>query len=255
MLTASARELIKDIPALVAFTDEVVGAGTPSAALDALQTFAMCVPLNVMGAARLPLGVGDWRSLNLNRDIFLHSSVPKKWWSEYATMARREFDPGIMLARQSIMAFTWTETRRMLDPIGVDQWPYELALKYGIRDALTCPVGRRWVVSYWSSKPLNGNLTPPLRILLQAAAGFTALRLEQLVEMEPQYDDERTHLTPRELAVLRLVSLGRTTEEVAKLLKLGEETIRTHLKKAQEKLGARNRGHAASEAIRRQLIP
>jgi hypothetical protein len=103
----------------------------------------MCVPLNVMGAARLPFGVGDWRSLNLNRDIFLHSSVPKKWWSEYATMVRREFDPGIMMARQSIMAFTWTETRRMLDPIGVDQWPYEVALKYGIRDALTCPVGRR----------------------------------------------------------------------------------------------------------------
>jgi len=255
MLTASACETIKDIPALVAFTDEVTGAGTPTAVLDALQTFAICVPLNVMGAARLPIGVGDWRSLNLNRDIFLHSSVPRKWWSEYATMARREFDPGIMMARQSIMAFTWTETRRMLDPIGVDQWPYEVALKYGIRDALTCPVGRRWVICYWSSKPLNANLTPPLRILLQAAAGFTALRLEQLVEMEPDHHDERIHLTPRELAVLRLVSLGRTTEEVAKLLKLGEETVRTHLKKAQEKLGARNRGHAASEAIRRQLIP
>ena len=170
-------------------------------------------------------------------------------------MARREFDPGIMMARQSIMAFTWTETRRMLDPVGVDQWPYEVALKYGIRDALTCPVGRRWFVCYWSSKPLNANLTPPLRILLQAAAGFASLRLEQLIEFKPEHDDERIHLTPRELAALRLVSLGRTTEAVAKLLKLGEETVRTHLKKAQEKLGARNRTHAATEAIRRQLIP
>jgi LuxR family quorum sensing-dependent transcriptional regulator len=255
MLTASACETIKDIPALVAFTDDVVGAGAPNAVLDALQVFAMCVPLSVMGAARLPLGIGDWRSLNLDRDIFLHSSVPKEWWSEYRTMVRREFDPGIMMARQSMMASTWTETRRMLDPIGVDQWPYEMALKHGIRDALTCPVGRRWIVCYWSSKPLNANLTPPLRILLQAAAGFTALRLEQLIEFEPERDDERIHLTPRELAVLRLVSLGRTTEEIAKLLKLGEETVRTHIKKAQDKLGARNRAHAASEAIRRQLIP
>ena len=255
MLMASACETIKDIPALVAFTEEVVRAGTPSAALDALQTFAVCVPLNVMGAARLPLGVGDWRTLNLNRDIFLHGSVPKEWWGEYATMVRREFDPGIMMARQSIMAFTWTETRRMLDPVGVDQWPYEVALKYGIRDALTCPVGRRWIVCYWSGKPINANLTPPLRILLQAAAGFTSLRLEQLIELKTEHDDERIHLTPRELAALRLVSLGRTTEAVAKLLKLGEETVRTHLKKAQEKLGARNRTHAATEAIRRQLIP
>jgi len=255
MLTAMACETIKDIPALVGFTDEVVRAETPSAVLDALQAFAMCVPLNVMGAARLPLGVGNWRSLNLNRDVFLHSSVPKAWWGEYAMMVRREFDPGIMMARQSIMAFTWTETRRMLDPIGVDQWPYEVALKYGIRDALTCPLGRRWVVCYWSSKPINANLTPSLRILLQAAAGFTALRLEQVIKFEPDGEDKNIHLTPRELAVLRLVSLGRTTEEVAKLLKLGDETVRTHLKKAQEKLGARNRAQAASEAIRRQLIP
>jgi len=255
MLVASACETIKDIPALVAFTDEVVRAGTPSAVLDALQAFAMCVPLKVMGAARLPLGVGDWRSLNLNRDIFLHSSVPKGWWGEYANMARREFDPGIMMARQSIMAFTWTETRRMLDPIGVDQWPYEVALKYGIRDALTCPVGRRWVVAYWASAPLGAELTPALRTLLQAAAGFSALRLEQIVTYTPEPEDQRVRLTPRELAVLRLVSLGHTTEEVAKLLKLGEETVRTHLKKAQEKLSARNRTHAAAEAIRKQMIP
>ena len=28
-------------------------------------------------------------------------------------------------------AFTWTESMHMLDPIGIDRWPYELALKYG----------------------------------------------------------------------------------------------------------------------------
>jgi len=255
MLTASVCETIKDIPALVAFTDKVVGAEMPAAVLDALQDFATCVPFNVMGAARLPLGVGDWRSLELGRNIFLHSSVPKGWWEEYSVMAQREFDPGIVMVRSSIMAFTWTEMRRMLDPVGIDQWPFELALKYGIRDALRCPVGRRWLVAYWSSRPIGSELTRPLRILLQAAAGFTALRLEQIMEYEPDPHHERVHLTPRELAALRLVSLGRTTEEVAKLLRLGEETVRTHIKKAQEKLTARNRTHAASTAIRRQLIP
>jgi len=255
MLTASACETIKDIPALVAFTDAVVRAQSPSDALDSLHIFAACVPLNVLGAARLPPGVGDWRSLKLGRDIFLHRSVPKGWWDEYAVIVRREFDPGIMMARSSIMAFTWTETRRMLDPIGIDQWPYELALKYGIRDILTCPIGRRWSIAYWANKPLGPVLTPPLRILLQAAAGFAALRLEQILEYEPEPDEQSVHLTPRELAVLRLASLGRTTQEAAKLLGIGEETVRSHLKKAQEKLRARNRTHAASEAIRRHMIP
>ena len=254
MSAASLSNTVNNLPGLTDYTGEVITAHMPSAVLDALQAFAARIPLNVLGAARLPLGVGDWRSLRLGRDIFLHASVPKGWWDEYAMMARREFDPGIMMARSSLMAMTWTETRQMLDPIGIDQWPYELALKYGVRDLLTCAVARRWVVAYWASRPLGPILTPPLRIVLQAAAGFAALRLEQVSEHAAP-GDERVNLTPRELAVLRLISLGRTTEDAANLLGLGDETVRSHIKKAQLKLGALNRAHAVSEAIRHQLIP
>ena len=66
---------------------------------------------------------------------------------------------------------------------------------------------------------------------------------------------ENVRITPRELAVLRLVSLGKRTEEVAKELVLGEETVRSHLKKVQSKLGVRNRAQATAEAVRQQLIP
>jgi LuxR family quorum sensing-dependent transcriptional regulator len=45
------------------------------------------------------------------------------------------------------------------------------------------------------------------------------------------------------------------TTEIAKLLGIGGETVRSHLKKAQAKLGVRNRAHAAAEAVRQQLIP
>jgi DNA-binding CsgD family transcriptional regulator len=62
-------------------------------------------------------------------------------------------------------------------------------------------------------------------------------------------------LTSRELAVLRLVSAGGQTRDIAQALGLGEETIRSHLKKAEIKLGVRNRTHAACEALRQALIP
>ena len=71
-----------------------------------------------------------------------------------------------------------------------------------------------------------------------AAAGFAALRLEQVLGEDPRRVGNRPPITPRELAVLRLVSLGKDTDEIAKLLGIGEETVRTHLKKVQSKLGA-----------------
>jgi LuxR family quorum sensing-dependent transcriptional regulator len=66
---------------------------------------------------------------------------------------------------------------------------------------------------------------------------------------------KRARVTPRELAVLRLLSMGRQTEKIAKVLGLGLETVRSHLKKVQDKLRVRNRSHAMAEAIRQQLIP
>jgi LuxR family quorum sensing-dependent transcriptional regulator len=245
-------------PLLNEFTERVADARTPPAVLDVLHSCASSVfPLSVLGAARMPLQMLDWRSSRLGKDIFLHSSVPQGWWDEYAAMAKREYDPGLMMARSSLMACTWTETTQMLEPIGIDRWPYDLSLRYGMRDMLTCSVGRRWIVAYWSRQVLNGKvLTQSHRIILFAAASFAALRLEQLIEHDPHWTGkQRAKVTPRELAVLRLASMGRQTDEIAQVLGLGEETVRSHLKKVQTKLGVRNRPHAVAEAIRQHLIP
>jgi len=43
-------------------------------------------------------------------------------------------------------------------------------------------------------------------------------------------------------------------EETAEALELGDETVRSHFKKAQAKLGTRNRTHTVAEAMRELLI-
>jgi len=243
-------------PLLNKFTDQVTRAKTPDAILDALDDFASkLLPINALGVGRMPQRTSDWRSIQLGKDVFLHASAPVEWWNEYAAKAAQGYDPGIMMAKTSLVAYTWTETMQMLEPIGIDRWPYELALKHGIRDALTCCVGQRWLVAYWSRQVLTNSMTQPLRMLLIAAAGFAALRLEQVIGEDPRRVGNRLPITARELAALRLVSLGKGTSEIAKLLGIGEETVRSHLKKVQAKLGACNRAHAAAEAVRQQLIP
>ncbi len=149
-----------------------------------------------------------------------------------------------------------TESLQMLQPIGVDRWGYDLAIKYGVRDAFICPVGGRWVLIFWAAKPAAKDLSPPARILLYTAASFAAMRIDQLVGSGPA--SKQPLLTPRQLAVLRLLSIGAPFKEAAEQLQLGEETVRTHLKKAQAKLGVRNRTHAvggnASPCIPRRGI-
>ena len=221
--------------------------------LSAITTSGL--PLSVLGAVRLPLKSNDWESIQLGKSIFLHRDAPKGWWEEYGTLAHGKFRPVLFLARSSMASQTWTEVRRMLEPIGIDKWVYELAFKYGMRDGLTCPVGGRWAVIFWSRKELSNILTQQTRILIFAAASFAALRLEQLASLDVDRIGSRAHLTPRETAVLRLVSMGSQSRDVAEALGLGEETIRSHLKKAQVKLGASNRSHAIAEALRQNLIP
>ena len=213
------------------------------------------LPLPVLGAVCLPIKSGDWDAVQLGKSAFLHDNVPEGWWEEYEALARGKFRPALFLAGFSIASHTWTEVRRLMQPIGIDKWSYELALKYGMRDGLMCPVGGRWVVGFWSRKELSNVLTQPIRLLLFAAASFAALRLEQLVDLDSNRFGPRGQLTPRELAVLRLASMGAQSSEVAKALDIGAETVRSHLKKAQTKLGARNRTQAVAEALRQKLIP
>ena len=241
---------------LIGYANDVDELRSPDDVLNELHAITTRhLPLSVLGAARFPTKSGDWGSVQLGKSAFLHKSVPEGWWEEHDALTRGKFRPMLYLAATSMAMHTWTEVRRMHQPIGVDTWTYDLARKHGMRDGLTCPVGGRWVVAFWSSKELSNIVTQPLRIMIFAAASFAALRLEQLVDRDPSILGQHAHLTPRELAVLRLVSTGAQTREVANALGLGEETIRSHLKKAQIKLGARSRTQAVVEALRQQLIP
>ena len=161
---------------------------------------------------------------------------------------------GLMTARTCLAPFTWTELSRLFDPIGIDRWPFELALKYGMRDGYVCPVGGRWVVGYWSQEVLSNIFTQQARGLLYMAASAAAVRLERLVGNDAKRIGSRASLTPREQSVLRQSSIGLTLQETAKALGLGEETVRSHFKKAQAKLGTRNRTHTVAEAMRDLLI-
>ena len=60
----------------------------------------------------------------------------------------------------------------------------------------------------------------------------------------------RGRLTEREREVLSLLATGATLEEIATRLTLAQSTVKTHLRNAHTRLGARHRAHALAIAIR-----
>ena len=55
-------------------------------------------------------------------------------------------------------------------------------------------------------------------------------------------------VTPRELEVLALIADGYSTREIAGRLWITEETVRTHVRRLLERLGARTRAQAVAIA-------
>jgi DNA-binding NarL/FixJ family response regulator len=61
-------------------------------------------------------------------------------------------------------------------------------------------------------------------------------------------------LSDREIEVLRLLTKGKTDQEIAKQLVLTDVTIRTHISRILSKLGLKNRVQAALYAIRSGMV-
>jgi PAS domain S-box-containing protein len=118
---------------------------------------------------------------------------------------------------------------------GNQEGPWEFAL----------PDGSRVSVRYSAS----ANVAPGLHLSIFFFGD--AAEEEEIDGADPR---PATTLTPRERELLRLVALGSTGEQIATELALSPETVRTHLRNARRKLGARSRAHAVALALQRGEI-
>jgi DNA-binding CsgD family transcriptional regulator len=71
---------------------------------------------------------------------------------------------------------------------------------------------------------------------------------------EPQRGYRLGELTDREREVVQLVALGSTGPEIADELGIAHDTVRTHVRNAMDKVGARSRAHLVAKALGDGLI-
>jgi DNA-binding NarL/FixJ family response regulator len=90
------------------------------------------------------------------------------------------------------------------------------------------------------------DLVHAIRVVARGEALLGPATTRRMVEAfvrrpAPPEQPDAAPLAPRERAVIELVAAGRTNAEIAAALEVSESTVKTHLARAQQKLGVRDR--------------
>jgi DNA-binding NarL/FixJ family response regulator len=110
------------------------------------------------------------------------------------------------------------------------------SLKAGAKGYLLKEAGREEIIDAIRTVAAGGNYLPAR--LANKVASFVY----------------RTELSPRELAVLRLMCEGKSNKEIGAVLSIAEGTVKTHVKGIFYRLDVISRAEAVSLALRRGLV-
>jgi DNA-binding NarL/FixJ family response regulator len=90
------------------------------------------------------------------------------------------------------------------------------------------------------------------QVIRKVHTGKTHVSAEIVTHLAEHLSDER--LTPRELDVLQQIAEGNRNSDIAAKLFVAEGTVKVHVKNIMHKLGATDRTHAVTIAVRRGII-
>ena len=111
-------------------------------------------------------------------------------------------------------------------------------------------------VSGYLLKDVSGDdLVRAARMAMEGKAVIhPALTKAFLDEVRFMPKDEGSPLSPREVQILQHIASGSSTKEVARDLGISAHTVKTHLERIFDKLGANDRAQAVAIALRMGLV-
>jgi DNA-binding NarL/FixJ family response regulator len=168
-----------------------------------------------------------------------------------AVRLARELHPDVVLMdlvmpRMDGIAAT-TAIRRELPDVEI------VALTSVLEDASVVGAIRAGAIGYLLKDTQADDLR---RAIKAAAAGQVQLAPQAAARLmrEVRAPDSPEPLTERETEVLRLVARGRANKEIARVLRIGEQTVKTHVGNILAKLDVQSRTQAALHAVRIGLV-
>lgn len=178
---------------------------------------------------------------------FMVNNYPEMWQRRYQEQNYLLSDPTIRAGMRSSLPFLWSE--ELFDPAR-DLWDDARAAGLQVGWAQSCrdPTGVGGMLTLARShealtpEELRAK-TPAMSWLAQIAhVGMSRILVPKMVP------EAGVSLSNREVQVLRWTAEGKTSNEVADILKISERTVNFHINNAVTKLGAENKTAAAIRA-------
>jgi DNA-binding CsgD family transcriptional regulator len=124
------------------------------------------------------------------------------------------------------------------------QWAEELARRRFTGEASLVSADGTVITMQWGA---TTEMVTGKRLVLIVA--LRSSRWGQRFRREIEEDAKSETLSAREAEVVHLVALGATGPEIADELHIAHDTVRTHVRNAMGKLGARSRAHLVAKAL------
>lgn len=188
---------------------------------------------------------------------FLRSNYAPRWRNAYDTGKFLQFDPTVAHCVLSALPLIWSP-EIFADPQQKEM--YEEASGYGLRSGITFPIhgpaGELGIVCFVT------DVAPGQRFLQEARHYLPDLALLRDYALESSMrfvkpvkaKDPKIHLTPRELECLKWAMNGKSSWEMAKILRCSEAAVNFHMANIRRKFAVNTRQQAVVKAISLGLI-
>lgn len=211
-----------------------------------------------LGFEQVLVGVVASRHARLE-DAFLESNYAPEWRHHYDEAKLAYVDPTVVHSMSSNLPIVWRP-----ETFGAAPGPrelYEEACGYGIRSGVTFPIhgpnGEFGVISFASDGRPNRQFAQSLGHFLPDLALIRDYVFEsslRFMRARQSGDEDKPHLTPRELEVLNWVMVGKSSWEISRITRCAEATVNFHMANIRQKFKVNTRQQALVRAISLGII-
>ena len=191
--------------------------------------------------------------ISSGRTVIYQDGYPEEWQSLYSRIDFRQHDPTPQRTIDHGKILSYAEAAKLGANTSEQDAFFDSMRKYGLEHSFGVPLygprGRNGFAAFDFGRPLeviDDQTIGAVRSIAQAAHQRICVLIEQT--------DGAPELSRRESEVLGWIAQGKSNTDIATILGLSPDTVRTYAKRIFEKLGVSDRVGAAIKALKLGLI-